>query len=304
MLIKIKAADIGKRLDLLLTEKITTTTRSQLQKAINSKKILVNDQPVAKHYFLKVNDSLTYPDDLLSASFRIKPNSQITFQIVSEDDNYLIINKPAGLIVHPSLSHPVNDTLINGVLAYYPRIVSVGEDQLRLGIIHRLDREVSGLMVIPKTQTAFFDLKKQFKQHTVHKEYLALVHGQINHKQGSINLNIARSKTKKHKMAAHADGQGKTALTEYSVVQQFSHYTYLQVIIHTGRTHQIRVHFNALGYPLVGDRVYCPRSQKTVVKLGRIFLHSYKLGFHDLSGNYREFIQELPGELKELLNTL
>lgn len=299
--------DAEERLDKFLVEKFPDLSRTQLQKLIKQGAVLVNQKKVSKHYALVENDSVVIDfdeqEEKEKKEVKLVPNKNIKLDIVFEDGNYLVLNKSAGIVVHPGEAHPENDTLINGVLAYYPELKEVGENKLRYGVIHRLDREVSGVMVIAKTQQAFLNLKKQFKQRTVYKEYLALVHGKMAEKHGRIELSIERSRTKGYKMAARPDDSGKPAITDYEVLQEFRHFSYLKVIIHTGRTHQIRVHLNALGNPVVGDKVYRPRSLRSRAQLDRIFLHAKQLEFDDLTGERLEFSKEIPQELKDFLTT-
>lgn len=301
---KITSEQVDQRLDKFLVAQLGQLSRSQIQKQIQTGNVSVNNETVSKHYFLQENDIIQVKDQKQSVDFKLKPNAKIKLDIVFEDENYLVVNKPANLIVHASDSHPKNDTLINGVIAYYPEIVEVGEDEFRPGIVHRLDKEVSGLLVIAKTQEAFLDLKIQFKNREVYKEYAALVHGKLSKRHDIIKLNIERSRTKGYKMAAKADGNGKEAITEYDVLEEYNNYSLLKVLIHTGRTHQIRVHLNAIGYPVVGDKVYRPRSLKSSIDLNRIFLHARVLKFKNLQGESREYKQDLPTELNEFLLNL
>lgn len=246
-------------------------------------------------------------------------------QLVFENDDYLIINKPAGLTVHggPGIDGPV---LTDWLRKEYPQIESVGEDPLRPGIVHRLDKEASGLMIIPKTQPAFNYFKKQFQNRKIIKKYQALVHGKITKDEDVINFLIKRSKDG-YKMAAlpsssqnitdkqkinnrdrgtlKAQDNSKEAITEFSVLQRFINYTLLDVKIKTGRTHQIRVHFYAYGHPLLGDPLYYTKKYKVKndkVNLGRIFLVAYELGFKDLNGEKQIFKISLPLELENFLS--
>lgn len=305
MIIHITEKEKDWRLDKFLVLKFPRLSRAFIQKTIINGQVLVNDKKISKHRFLKINDKITInfdPQEVQQKKqINLEPNKAIKLAIVFEDANYLVVDKPANLIIHPSEIHPEADTLINGLLAYLPEINNIGEDKTRPGIVHRLDKEVSGLMVIAKTQEAYLDLKKQFQQRKIYKEYLALVHGIPAHKQYTIDFNIERSKTDGRKMAAKPDSSGKAASTEYEVVKEFSNYALLKVIIHTGRTHQIRVHLNALGYPIVGDTIYYPKSLRTNIKLNRIFLHSHILKFKNLAGVILSYQRDLPKELKDLL---
>ncbi|MFA5184695.1 MAG: RNA pseudouridine synthase [Patescibacteria group bacterium] len=247
-----------------------------------------------------------------------------TPEVVSETNDYLVINKPAGLAVHAggNLTEP---TLVDWLVAHYPKIKRVGDDPIRPGLVHRLDRDVSGLMVIAKSQASFASLKNQFKDREVNKEYIALVHGQLIPEEGAIDFPITRSRSG-HKMAAlpagteelllrrHPRGRdqgnieswlkSRAALTEFTVLKRFVNYSLLRVRIKTGRTHQIRVHFFALGYPLVGDSLYYTKKTKEKNKkmsLGRVFLVADRLSFHDLAGQKQNFSLDLPTELAAAL---
>lgn len=245
-------------------------------------------------------------------------------EIIAETPDYLVINKPAGLAVHGggNLKEP---TLADWLIDRYPRIKTVGDDPARPGLVHRLDKDVSGLMVIAKNKKSFASLKNQFKDREVNKEYIALVHGKITKDDGVINFPITRSQ-EGYKMAAlpantsellsrrhpqnrdqgNIEGwfKSRTALTEFIVLKRFVNYTLLRVNIKTGRTHQIRVHFFAYGHPLVGDNLYCTRKTKEKNKklnLGRVFLVADDLSFSDLKDAKQNFKIELPDNLKEFL---
>lgn len=227
-------------------------------------------------------------------------------KIIDETTDYLVIEKPAGLLVHTAPGK-TETTLADELLAQYPAIASVGDSVERPGIVHRLDRDVSGLMVVAKSQPMFLSLKRQFKRHTVLKEYTALVHGVLTPSQehGIIEKPIGRSHTGRGRMAAYSQAQSdsREAKTEYWIITRLRHHTLLRVRIYTGRSHQIRVHLFALGYPVVGDKVYQQKRIKPA-KIERLFLHSTKLGFKDLAKQYHEYESELPKELQNFLTTL
>lgn len=241
---------------------------------------------------------------MIISSFVATPNPAITFPIIADTAEYVIINKPAGVVVHQSEHHPVADTVVNSLLARYPALVNVGDDLLRPGIVQRLDQAVSGVMVVAKTQAMFVYLKQQFQLHTVTKHYQALVHGRFSRPAGEIHFSLARSKQKYTKMAARPDTSGKPALTSYTVLKQYQHYTLLDVEIVTGRTHQIRVHLNAIGHPLIGEMVYLPKHFKSRLQPGRIFLHASQLAFTTLTGELVSFTTPLPSELQRILDQL
>lgn len=242
-------------------------------------------------------------------------------EIIYEDKNYLVINKPSDLIVHgaPGIK---DKTLVDWLLKKYPEMENVGEDKTRPGIVHRLDKDVSGLMVIAKTNEAFFDLKEQFQKRDINKEYLALVHGQIDKDYDEIKFAIKRAK-QGYKMAAlplnvddllvrkspksrdrgNIDGffKARPAITHFKVLKRYINFTYVEVKIETGRTHQIRVHFFAYGHPLVGDNLYYTKKSKEKNKkvgLDRVFLVASKLSFTNLEGEEKKFSINLPKKLE------
>lgn len=253
-------------------------------------------------------------------------------QILKDEKNYLIINKPAGLIVHGGVSIK-EPTLVDWLLEKYPELKEVGENPIRPAIVHRLDKEASGLMIIPKNNEAFKYFKEQFKSRKIKKEYFALVFGSLDKDEDLIDFPIKRS-SQGHKMACipktnkNLDGQedlskkkisnramgnvkaletSRQAITEYSIIKRLINYTLIKVKIKTGRTHQIRVHFSAYGHPLVGDNLYGNRKGKvknSKINLGRIFLMSSLLGFYDQAGEWQEFSLDLCPELQEALKKL
>ncbi|MFA5131608.1 MAG: RNA pseudouridine synthase [Patescibacteria group bacterium] len=248
-------------------------------------------------------------------------------EIIFENDDYLVINKPSGLAVHGG-GNIKDPTLADWLIASYPEIADVGDDPIRPGLVHRLDKEVSGLMVVAKNAKTFATIKAQFKDRDVNKEYVALVHGKLASDYGTINFPIKRS-SEGYKMAAmpnntvellsrpqpsnrdqgNLDGlfKSREAITEYTVLKRFTNYTLVQVKIKTGRTHQIRVHFFALGYPLVGDNLYFNKKSKAQNKkldFGRIFLAANKLSFKDNEGKIQSFSLDLPAKLNDFLLTL
>ena len=227
--------------------------------------------------------------------------------IIYQNSDYAIINKPAGLIVHKTNRKDFNEpTLIDFLLEKFSQVKNVGDSDIRPGIIHRLDKYVSGVMVVCLTQKMFDFLKKQFMQRQVHKEYIALVHGEIQKPEGKINFNINR-KTTGGKMASRPDQIGKQAITRFVVLNKLKKYTLLKINIDTGRTNQIRVHLNAYAHPVVGDFIYRPKKlkpRKGEQELGRLFLHCKKLGFKDINNNKVEYIAKMPKELDYFLKNL
>lgn len=308
----IKEPDAGKRLDKFLNEKIEVITRSQLQKLIKNEGVLVNGEKTSVHRFLKIDDEVKLvppkkskiEDNMVILDKKSKA-PKYKLDVIKKTKDYLIINKPAGLLVHEAPGFD-ETTLVDLLIKKFPRIKKVGDDPLRPGIVHRLDREVSGLMVVARNLDMFEYLKKQFKSRETKKEYLALVYGAPQKPDGSINFNIDRSETVDYKMAAVPthENRGRKATTEFELLKKINNYSLLKLTPHTGRTHQIRVHLNAYGLPIVGDLVYHPKKLKTKIKMNRIFLHAQKLGFTDRQGKWLEFEAKLPVELDEILKNL
>lgn len=223
--------------------------------------------------------------------------------IISETPEYVVVEKPAGLLVHEA---PNSDekTLLDLLLKKYPAMKKIGEKD-RPALVHRLDKEVSGLLVVPRTQEMFEHLKQQFQERTMEKHYLALVHGTVGKDEGVINFPIARSE-RHARMAARPNGDdaGREAITEFTTLERRIGSSLLDVCIKTGRTHQIRAHMFAYSHPVVGDPLYHRKGTKLKKDPGRIFLHAARLAFTDLAGNRVEFESPLPAELKTFLEAL
>jgi 23S rRNA pseudouridine1911/1915/1917 synthase len=219
--------------------------------------------------------------------------------IVYQDEQIILVNKAPGMVVHPASGHP-DGTLVNALLAHVPELALVGGTR-RPGIVHRLDKDTSGLMVVALTEASRLKLKSQFQARTVHKHYLALVEGILTPPAGLVDAPIARSKHRRKRMAVVRDG--RPAQTEYHTLESFDAHTLLEASPKTGRTHQIRVHLAFLGHPLVGDMVYGRRKRTTPLK--RHFLHAHQLSFmHPTNGEEMTFNAPLPGDLTHVLNWL
>lgn len=232
----------------------------------------------------------------------------LDIKIIAQTEDYVVINKPAGLLVHATNKKGFDEkTLVDFLLEKFPAVKNVGDDpDVRPGIVHRLDRNVSGVMVVPLNQDMFNHLKKKFQKREVKKEYIALVHGDVQKVEGEINFSIKR-KTTGGRMAARPDEEGKEAITRFVVLEKKKKYSLLKINIDTGRTNQIRVHMNAYGHPVVGDFVYRPKKlkpRKGEKELERAFLYCKKLGFKDINGDFREFETELPAKLDLYLKNL
>jgi len=299
----------------LIGEKFKNFSRNQLQNLIKSGAIKINGLIKSPHYLLKEKDTLTFYDLATTQAAKhadtYKNLSDKPLVIIAQTPDYLIVNKPAGLIVYGQNAKAV--TLVDLLLKLYPFIENIGDDPSRPGIVHRLDKDVSGLMVIAKSQASFDDLKKQFQQRTIQKGYTGLVYGRIGQPSAIINFPIKRGK-RGYKMAAlplisggSEIQMGKTAETQLQVIKKFINYTLLKIKIRSGRTHQIRVHLYAYNHPLVGDNIYATAKTRLAnKKLGssRIFLMADKLCFADLTGKKQIFRLDLPNELKKILSQI
>lgn len=293
----IRKENSKKRLDKFLVERLPDFSRSQIQKIIKEGQILVNNKTAPVHHWLKEGEVITLNIQKEKEAKKRVPK----LDVLHEDDNFLIINKQAGIVVHPDSVHK-SGTLLDALLKKYPEIKKVGDDPARPGIVHRIDKDVSGLLAIAKTPQAFKHLKKQFQKRKVKKEYLALVHGAPAKDSGVITFALGRGK--QGKMAVRTEGEGRAAITKFEVIEKFINYSLLKITIKTGRTHQIRVHLNAFGHPLVGDKLYKQKKIKSKLELDRIFLHAVTLGFYDLEGKWQEFSSPLPKELEKILKEL
>lgn len=305
---QVTAEEAGERLDKWLVKLHPDRSRSALQKLIEVGRVKVNGEQAVIHRWLKLGDQVKIDlPELVTQKLTITPNPKVALSVLAETDDYVVLNKPIGVVMHQSESHLENDTVANGLLARYPMLAHVGDDPLRPGLVHRLDQDVSGAVIVAKNAVMFDHLKQQFMERQTGKEYLALVHGVMSQSSGEIDFPIGRSLTRPTRMAARPRGgpnQGREALTEYTLVTQFQHYALLSVKIHTGRTHQIRVHLNAIGHPVVGDEIYKPASLKTQVKAGRVMLHAHQLIFNDLAGETVTVEAPVPAEFQSFVDTL
>ncbi|MBI4268578.1 RluA family pseudouridine synthase [Candidatus Uhrbacteria bacterium] len=288
--------DSNKRLDIFLSEKLGIT-RSQVQKLIGQGCVFVNGKKPSKTGIkLSTGDEVTVSE---SQPITYSPRhggaslEPVTCpQILSDTPDYLVINKPSGMVVHAT-SRETSGTVVDWLLEKYPSVAGVGDDPLRPGIVHRLDKDASGVMVIAKTQDSFDSLKRQFKLRRVTKEYLILVYGNVTPAEGTISIPISRASSHSTRFVGNMKG-GRDAVTNYIVDRQFGEFSLVRVMPETGRTHQIRVHFTSRGYPLVGDRVYTskkitPKSRRSLTDGGRLMLHASALEFRDLSGALQRY---------------
>jgi 23S rRNA pseudouridine1911/1915/1917 synthase len=296
-LIEIFAQDDGPRLDKFLAKAVPDLSRSYIQKLLAAGQITVNNELPKASYSVQSGDQIVV---------RVPPPQPIDVQpepiplkIAYEDADIIVVEKPAGMVVHPSHSHN-SGTLVNALLAHCRKLSGIG-GALRPGIVHRLDKDTSGLIAVAKNDQAHRYLQQQFRTRHVTKAYLALVEGQVSAPSGVIDAAIGRDPRERKRMAVVRDG--RDAVTEYQVLEHFAQHTLIEAHPITGRTHQIRIHCASIGHPIVGDRVYGYRKQRLPLK--RHFLHAARIAFNlPSSGARLELHSELPEELERVLNTL
>ena len=304
--LKIGSEHAGLRLDAFLASQIEGWSRARLQKLIENEDVLVNGKPSKSSYKLREGDDLEI--ELTAAPATDFAPEDIPIDVVFEDDTLVVVNKPAGLVVHPAAGTP-SGTLANALAFHFQQLPARG---VRPGIVHRLDRDTSGLIVVAKTEAALENLSDQFRDRTVFKSYVALVHGRMSPDSGKIDQPLARDRSNRTRMAVVRGG--RNALTLYRVRRSFDRFTLLDVELKTGRTHQIRVHLAWMKHPVVADETYGggrdntikdPRLRARIRALKRHFLHAEKLGFkHPTTGEFVKFESPLPPELEDLLTQI
>lgn len=329
---KAESHDVGKRLDAFLAEKIENRSRSRVQKMIDDGDVLVNEKISKPSHKIRENDEIDVElTELLGETFTPE---DIPLDIIYEDEFLAVINKPAGMVVHPGAGIP-NGTLANAIAYHFKFQVSDSKLEAekktdsktysdcenwnlesgtnsRIGIVHRLDKDTSGLIVVAKSDEIHEKLSEQFRERQVYKSYVALVHGEIEAENGKVDQPIAREKHNRTKMSVRS--HGRNALSFWSVRQRFEKFTLVKVEIKTGRTHQIRVHLSFINHPVVGDELYNAGRDKTVrdldirhaiEKLNRFFLHAERLSFtHPETNEKMNFRVEIPSELSDFLELL
>ena len=287
------------RLDRFLVQRLPAHSRAEIQRWIKEGRVTVNGR-VAR----KTGMSLDAGDDVALEIPEPPPTDlipeDIPLTVLYEDDDVIAIDKPAGMVVHPAAGH-ASGTLVNAILYHFPELEGVGEGG-RPGIVHRLDKDTSGVILVAKHPQAHRHLQAQFKDRTVSKTYLALVHGHLSPKQGIIDAPIGRHPRHRQRMAVVAADKGRAAQTEYHVRAFYGPTTLVAAFPRTGRTHQIRVHFASIGHPVVGDVLY---GRRDVYGLGRHFLHAHKIRFRRPGDNaWIEVVSPLPPDLQRLLDAL
>src|SRR5688500_4656689 len=301
---KIGPDDVGMRLDAFLASQIKGWSRARLQRVIDAEDVLVNGKPSKPSYRLREHDELEV--ELTSPAITSFTPEPIPIEIVHEDDTLVVVNKPAGLVVHPAAGIH-SGTLANALAHHFQQLPNASS--VRPGVVHRLDRDTSGLLVVAKTEAALENLSDQFRARSVYKLYAALVHGRVQTDTGKIDQPLARDRSNRTRMAVVRGG--RSALSLYRVNRRFHRFTLLDVELKTGRTHQIRVHLAWLKHPVVGDETYGggrdntiqnPKLKSQIRSLGRQFLHAEKLAFaHPKTGERVLYQSPLPPELSNLL---
>lgn len=289
--------DIGQRLDKWLISKDIDITRSALQKLIDDGGVTVGGAPQNKSYKLRAGDSviITIPEP---KELEVTPQD-IPIEIVYEDEHLLVVNKPKGMVVHPAPGNP-DGTLVNALLYHCKGRLSSINGVIRPGIVHRIDKNTSGLLIVAKTDNAHNHLAKQISEHSFTREYRAVVCGRLKEQKGTIDAPIGRDKRDRKKMCVCMQNS-KHAVTHYELIEQYEKYAYMKFILETGRTHQIRVHCAYTGHPVLGDDVY----GKPFKGIDGQCLHAKKLGFiHPETKEYMEFDSELPGYFTDILRKI
>jgi 23S rRNA pseudouridine1911/1915/1917 synthase len=299
---KISFEDEGKRVDVQASE-MSGLTRSQVQRLIEKGLLIVNQLPTKPNYRTKDRDiiSITIPEEEQSLIAE-----KIPLEILYADDFVIVVNKPPGMVVYPGAGHD-SGTLLNAIAYHSKKLASVG-GPLRPGVVHRLDKDTSGVMIVALADSAYYNLVEQFRQRSINRKYKALIHGTLKNVTGEIALKIGRSASDRKKMSTKTR-RGKEAVTTWKVIEHLCDATLIEAKLATGRTHQIRVHFASIGHPVFGDKTY---GKKTFIERGnmkivfpRQMLHAELLGFvHPATGEYMEFIIEIPHDMKEKIALL
>lgn len=296
---KITKDDEEKRIDTFLVSNLTDISRSRIQKLIEENQITVNDKNINKNYKLKKNDSIIIQIQQ-PKEIEILPEN-IPLDIIYEDNDVILVNKPQNMVVHPANGHYTH-TLVNGLMYHRKDNLSGINGVMRPGIVHRIDKDTSGILIVAKNDKAHNSLSNQLKDHSMTRVYYAVVCGNLKNDKGTINAPIGRHPIDRKKMAVTLKNS-KNAVTHYEVINRFKKYTLIRLKLETGRTHQIRVHMSHIGHPLLGDIVY--GNQKQPFNLTGQTLHAKILGFlHPTTNKYMEFETPLPNYFEDILKKL
>jgi len=291
--------EAGVRIDRYLSDQCQDISRSYLQKLLKEQSVLVEEKPVKSNYKVNAGDriSLTLPE---LREPEILPE-EIPLDIVYEDKDIILINKPKGMVVHPAAGH-YSGTLVNGLMSHCRSELSGINGVMRPGIVHRIDMDTTGVLIVCKNDMAHNSISEQLKEHSITRRYAAIVHGVLKEDEGTINAPIGHHPIDRKKMSIN-EKNGREAITHYRALERFKQFTYIECQLETGRTHQIRVHMASIGHPLLGDSVYGPA--KCPFRLNGQTLHAGVLGIiHPRTGEYMEFTAPLPDYFEELLRKL
>ena len=294
----VKQEEANKRIDAFLSSKVEDISRTALQRLIEEENILVNNKKTKASYKVQVNDKITLneqPPKTISLEAQ-----DIPIEIIYEDNDIIVVNKPKGLVVHPANGNP-DGTLVNAIMAICKDSLSGIGGEIRPGIVHRLDKDTSGILIVAKNDKSHINMSEQIKNREVKKTYIALVRGIVKENEATINMPIGRSTKDRKKMAVAKNG--KNAITHFKVLKRYDKYTLLEVKIETGRTHQIRVHLSEIGYPIVGDSVYS--NGKNEFGIEGQCLHAKSLEFkHPITNKQMNLEAELPEYFKKTIELL
>jgi 23S rRNA pseudouridine1911/1915/1917 synthase len=289
----------GIRIDRYLADQCPDLSRTYLQKLLKSQEVSVNKKSVKSNYKVTEGDVIE-----LEIPAAVEPEiiaEEMDLDIIYEDQDIILVNKPKGMVVHPAAGH-YSGTLVNGLMAHCRNDLSGINGVMRPGIVHRIDMDTTGVLIVCKNDMAHSSIAEQLKVHSITRKYYAIVHGVLKTEEGTVNAPIGRHPVDRKKMSIN-EKNGRNAVTHYKVLQHFHQYTYVECQLETGRTHQIRVHMASIGHPLLGDKVYGPA--KCPFKLQGQTLHAGVLGFvHPRTGEYMEFTAPLPEYFSELLKKL
>ena len=294
---EVEAEQEGERLDKFLSIIYPEFSRAFFQKLIKSKQVSVNETPQKASYCVKIDDIVTVdiPD---AVETTIEPEN-IPLDILYEDDDVLIVNKPKGMVVHPSAGH-YSGTLVNAIMYHCKDTLSGINGEIRPGIVHRIDMDTTGSLIVCKNDEAHVNIAQQIKEHSVNRIYVGIVCGNVKEDSGTVEGAIGRHPIERKKMAIN-EKNGKPAITHYKVLERFKNYTYMQFKLETGRTHQIRVHMASIGHPLLGDTLYSSGRSPFKHLQGQC-LHAKTIGFiHPKTGEYMEYSAPLPEYFEKLL---
>ncbi len=297
--ILVSEENAGERLDKLIAKEIPELSRNAVQKLISDSLVFINSQAVGKSVKVKKGDEIVF-DIPEPVELKAEPQN-IPVEIVYEDNDLLIVNKPKGMVVHPAPGNP-DGTLVNALLYHCKGRLSGINGVIRPGIVHRIDKDTSGLLIVAKNDMSHAFLAEQIKEHSFKREYKAVVVGRMPNEKGTVDLPLGRSRNDRKKQAVNGLNP-RNAVTHYEVLEHFNGFDYCRFILETGRTHQIRVHCASLGRPVAGDTVY--GSQKNTYSLSGQCLHAALIGFiHPTTKEYMEFTSELPDYFTQFLNKI